>query len=110
MKTDADAGWLLGSLVKTKRLREARGWGPLRPPRSLGSLNWNPVLSGAESRKARNVFDVNVGCDRVVGVGWDGWLFYAPNRQGSSVDIDHDFVTEKLEGILKGEDLMRFIL
>jgi ATP-dependent protease HslVU (ClpYQ) ATPase subunit len=73
-------------------------------------LNWNPVLSGAESRKARDVFDVNVGCDRVAGVGWADWLFYAPDRQGSSVDIDQNFVTKKLEGILKDEDLTRFIL
>jgi ATP-dependent HslUV protease ATP-binding subunit HslU len=40
----------------------------------------------------------------------EDWLFHAPDRSGSSVDIDQNFVTEKLEGILKDEDLTRFIL
>lgn len=40
----------------------------------------------------------------------DDWLFDAPDKRGSKVVIDRNFVKTKLEGILKDEDLTRFIL
>lgn len=40
----------------------------------------------------------------------DDWLFDAPDKRGSKVVIDREFVKTKLEGILKDEDLTRFIL
>lgn len=40
----------------------------------------------------------------------DDWLFDAPDKKGSTVVVDRTFVKQKLEGILKDEDLTRFIL
>ncbi|MDF1666182.1 MAG: ATP-dependent protease ATPase subunit HslU [Planctomycetota bacterium] len=40
----------------------------------------------------------------------DDWLFDAPDKKGSKVVVDREFVKQKLEGILKDEDLTRFIL
>jgi ATP-dependent HslUV protease ATP-binding subunit HslU len=40
----------------------------------------------------------------------DDWLFDAPDKRGATVKVDREFVQKKLEGILKDEDLTRFIL
>ena len=40
----------------------------------------------------------------------EDWLFDAPDKKGSKVNVDRSFVKNKLEGILQDEDLTRFIL
>lgn len=76
------------------------------------------ITEGAQQEIARIAREVNestenIGARRLHTIMerlLDDWLFEAPDRRGQTVTVDADFVKDKLNDVLRDEDLTRFIL